>query len=311
MSGASGGSVFDVVFHVARSDPAVVFIGSDIAPGLLSEMRRELPDQYFMEGIQEQHLIGMAAGMALEGLKPVVSTIATFLVRRCFEQVLIDAALHRLPITLLGTGPGLAYAALGPTHCCVDDFALLRTVPGMHIVAPSSMSEANALLAEGLARGCLMYLRVPRGDEVPLPPGDWRVALGVPIMVRRGSDAVIVCTGGLAGQAAIAAGQLAADGIDVGVVHVHTIKPLDPAALLPLIGDARLVVTVEEHLRSGGLGSAVLEALADARSGWPGVVRLGLADEFVAGYGTHEQALAAACLTAPGIVSAARGWWYR
>jgi len=311
MTGSAGGSVFDVVHRAASKDPAVVFIGSDIAPGLLSEMQRELPDQFFMEGIQEQHLIGMAAGMALEGLRPVVCTIATFLVRRCFEQVLIDAALHRLPIVLLGTGPGLAYTALGPTHCCVDDFALLRVVPGMRVIAPSTMAEANVLLEEGLARGHLLYLRVPRGDEVPLPAANGPVAIGVPIGVRPGRDALIVCTGGLAGQAALAAGQLAEDGIDAGVIHVHTIKPLDPAALLPLIGDVRLVVTVEEHLRSGGLGTAVLETLADARFGHPAVLRLGLPDEFVAGYGTHEQALAEAGLTAPAIASAVREWWYR
>lgn len=309
MSGPVGGSVFNVVHWAARNDPAVVFIGSDVAPGLLSDMKRELPDQFFMEGIQEQHLIGMAAGMALEGLRPVVCTIATFLVRRCFEQLLIDAALHRLPMVLLGTGPGLAYAALGPTHCCVDDFALLRVIPRMRVIAPSDMAEANLLLEEGLARGHLLYLRVPRGDEAPLPAVNGPVAIGVPIGVRTGRDALIICTGGLAGQAALAAGQLGQDGIDTGVIHMHTIKPLDPAALLPLIGNVRLLVTVEEHLRSGGLGTAVLETLADTHLRHPPVLRLGLPDEFVAGYGTHEQALAEAGLTAPAIAGAVRDWW--
>lgn len=311
MSSTSGGSVFDVVHRSARSDPAVVFVGSDIAPGLLADMKRELPDQFFMEGIQEQHLIGMAAGLALEGLRPVVSTIATFLTRRCLEQVLIDAGLHRLPITLLGTGPGLAYAALGPTHCSVDDFALMRVVPGMHVLSPSCMEEANLLLEESLARRYLAYLRVPRGNEASLPAGSGPVAIGVPITLRQGGDAVIVCTGGLAGEAGAAAAQLAIDGIDAGVVHVHTVKPLSPASLLPLIGSARLVVTVEEHLRSGGLGTAILEMLADARAEMPAVLRLGLPGEFVAGYGTHEQALTAAGLTAGGIANAVRGWCQR
>ena len=112
-------------------------------------------------------------------------------------------------------------------------------------------------------------------------------------------------------EAGAAAAQLAIDGIDAGVVHVHTVKPLSPASLLPLIGSARLVVTVEEHLRSGGLGTAILETLADARAEMPAVLRLGLPGEFVAGYGTHEQALTAAGLTAGGIANAVRGWCQR
>jgi transketolase len=300
------GSVFDVIYRVASHDPRVVFIGSDLAPGLLADMKQELPGQFFMEGIHEQHLIGMAAGMAMEGIRPVVATIATFLTRRCFEQVLIDAALHRLPITLLGTGPGLAYSALGPTHCSIDDFALFRTVPGMAVVSPSCMGEANLLLEEGLTVGRLMYMRVPRGDEPPLPARCEPPALGAPIPVRSGRDAVIVSTGVLTAAAIAASDVLACDGIDAAVIHVHTVKPLDALLMRQLISFAPLVVTVEEHLRSGGLGSAVLEILADGHAAVPRVVRLGLADEFVSGYGTHEQALGAARLTATGIVETLR-----
>lgn len=298
------GSVFDVVHAVARRDPRVVFVGSDLAPGLLADMRAELPAQFYMEGIQEQHLIGMAAGMALEGLRPVVATIGTFLTRRCFEQLLVDAGLHRLPITLLATGPGLAYTALGPTHCSIDDFALLRTIPGMTVVSPASMAEANALLEEGLTRGALLYLRVPRGDEPALPAGSAPPALGVPIELRPGREVVIVATGALTAAAMEAAELLDAEGIHAGVVHVHTVKPLHPASMVPLLEDAELVVTVEEHLRSGGLGSAVLELTADHLAEPPPLRRLGLPDEFVAGYGSHGESLAAAGLTAEAVAEA-------
>jgi transketolase len=273
----------------------VVFVGSDVAPGLLAELREELPEQYFMEGIQEQHLIGMAAGLALEGLRPVVATIGTFLTRRCFEQVLVDAALHELPIVLLATGPGLAYSALGPTHCAIDDVALLRSVPGMTVVAPADMDEGRALLEQALERGMLAYFRVPRGDEPALTAAG-APELGRPVVVREGADVLLAATGRMSARAVAAAELLERDGIHAAVVHAHTVKPLG-AELPELAAAAPLVVTVEEHLRSGGLGSALLEALVDAGA-VPPLRRLGLPDAFVAGYGTHEQALEASGLTA-------------
>jgi transketolase len=296
--------VFDTVHRIARDDPRVVFVGSDIAPGLLAEMRDELPEQYFMEGIQEQHLIGMAAGLALEGLRPVVATISTFLTRRCFEQLMVDAALHDLPVVLLGTGSGLAYTALGPTHCAVDDFALLRTIPGMTIVSAGDMNEGRALLEQALRRGLLAYFRVPRGDEVVVACSD-PPELGRAVDLADGDDVLIVSTGRMTGVAQGARRRLADEGIAAGLVHVHTIKPLDEVLVARSAG-ARSIVTVEEHRRDGGLGTALLEALAD-QGATPRLRRLGLADAFVAGYGTHQQALQDAGLTVDGICGAVRG----
>lgn len=293
--------MFDAVHRIARDDPRVVFVGSDIAPGLLAEMRDELPSQYFMEGIQEQHLIGMAAGLALEGLRPVVATIATFLTRRCFEQLMVDAALHQLPIVLLGTGPGLAYSALGPTHCAVDDFALLRTIPGMTVVSAGDMNEGRSLLEQALRRGTLAYFRVPRGDEPALPGGD-APEIGRAVVLADGDDALIVSTGRMTGVAQQARRRLADEGVAASHVHVHTIKPLDDT-LVARAASARSIVTVEEHLRDGGLGTALLEALSD-RGAVPPLRRIGLADAIVSGYGTHEQALEEAGLTASAICDA-------
>jgi transketolase len=242
--------------------------------------------------------------MALEGLRPIVSTIATFLTRRCFEQVLIDAALHELPIVLLGTGPGLAYSALGPTHCSVDDFALLRTIPGMDVVAPASTPEANELLIDAVGRGRLAYLRVPRGDEPLLPPNDVPARVGLPVAIRAPGDVAIVSTGAMTARALQAAELLDRQGLSAGVVHVRTVKPLDGSVLLPLLADVESIVTVEEHLRAGGLGTAIVELLCDAGLR-PAVSRLGLPDGFVSGYGSHAEALDAAGLTADAIASAA------
>ena len=110
----------DMVHQLARRDERVVFIGSDLSPGLLDGMRREMPGRWFMEGVTEANVIGMAAGLAMEGFVPYVNTIATFITRRCYEQVAVDLCLHRLPVRLLGNGGGLVYAPLGPTHLAIE-----------------------------------------------------------------------------------------------------------------------------------------------------------------------------------------------
>ncbi|WEO77303.1 transketolase C-terminal domain-containing protein [Cryobacterium sp. SO2] len=307
-------SLWDVVHRLAREDPSIVFVGSDLNPTLLAEMRTELPEQFMMEGIQEQHLIGMAAGMALEGAQPVVSTIATFLTRRCFEQVHIDIGLHGLPVVLLGTGPGVAYHFFGPTHCAVDDFALLRTIPGVTLISPGSMAEAAVLLEEALRTKRFAYIRVPRPDYA-VPETNLAPRIGVPVTLREGCDVAILSTGALTPGAVEAAERLADEGLSVAVHHVHTIKPLDPDSVRAIVGAVPLVMTVEEHLRDGGLGSAVLEILADGGAGtdasgsWmpvPRVVRLGLPDRYVAGYGSWADAVAAAGLDADSIAAELR-----
>jgi len=123
------------VHALAKRDERVVFIGSDLSPGLLADMKREMPERWFMEGITEQNVVGMAAGFAMEGFIPYVNTIATFITRRCYEQVAVDLCLHDLPVRLIGNGGGLVYAPLGPTHLAIEDIAIMRALPNMAVVA--------------------------------------------------------------------------------------------------------------------------------------------------------------------------------
>jgi transketolase len=331
--------VLEQIEELVLADPRVVFVGSDLGAGQFDRLAREAPDRFFMEGIQEQHLIGMAAGLATEGFVPIVMTISTFLTRRCLEQIVVDVALHDLPVRLLGTGSGLAYAALGPTHIAVDDFAVLRAVPGMTVLAPGDTDEANALLRQAVDHPGPLYLRLPRGYERPTgatrPP-----VIGRAEPLHDGGRVLLVSAGGMTGTALEAHALLDARGIRAGVLHVHTVEPLDRAALCAAASTVDVVVTLEEHLRTGGLGSAVLEALHDAaphdtalhdtaphdtalhdtalhdtalhdmaphdaaRHPVPAVLRLGLPHAFVTGYGTREEQLARHGLTAEAIVEA-------
>src|SRR5215469_1840527 len=136
----------DCVYEIAKIDPRVFFIGSDLGIGTLKQFKTEMPERYFMEGVSEANLIGMSAGLALEGKIVYANTIATFLTRRCFEQIVLDLGLHRAKVRLLGNGGGLVYAPLGPTHLAIDDIAILRAVPNMTIVAPCDAEEMKRLM---------------------------------------------------------------------------------------------------------------------------------------------------------------------
>ena len=138
----------DMVYELAKRDERVVFIGSDLGPGVLENMRVEMPDRFFMEGVSEANIIGMAAGLAMDGFIPYVNTIATFLTRRCFEQISIDLCLHNLSVRLIANGGGLVYAH--SDHIAIDDVALMRTQPNMTIVSPSDAQEMKCLMPETL-----------------------------------------------------------------------------------------------------------------------------------------------------------------
>ena len=143
-------SSLEKVYELAKKDTRVLFIGSDLGIGTLKKFKQEMPERFLMEGISEASIIGMAAGLAMEGKVPYINTIATFLTRRCFEQIIIDLCLHHVNVRLLGSGGGLVYAPLGPTHQAIDDIAILRAIPNMTIVAPADAEEMKRLMDKTL-----------------------------------------------------------------------------------------------------------------------------------------------------------------
>jgi len=281
----------DAVYMLARRDPRVIFIGSDLGPGVLEGMKKEFPERYFMEGISEANVIGMAAGLAMDGFIPYVNTIATFITRRGFEQVALDICLHRLPVRLIGNGGGVVYAPLGPTHLAVDDFALMRVLPNMTVMAVSDADEMRRLMERSLDWPDPIYIRLAKGGDEVISKEDNGFAIGKAITMRSASTAnpvLFVTTGVMTTNTLAAADALAAKGIDSTVLHFHTIKPLDIAALLAHVAGAKAIVTVEEHSRVGGFGSAIVEALTDNLTAFPPVKRLGLPDAFSKHYGTQN-----------------------
>lgn len=278
-----------MVHELAKRDPRVVFLGSDLGPGILEAMRLEFPERYFMEGVSEANLIGMSAGLAMEGYIPYLNTIAPFFTRRAYEQIAVDLCLHHLPVRLLSSGGGLVYAPLGPTHLAIEDIAVMRALPNMTVVAVCDAEEMRRLMEQSLEWSHPMYIRLAKGGDPIVSDASRGFGIGKGILLREPGTVLFVTTGVMLRQALQACDLLAESGLRCGLLHMHTIKPLDIELLGEVAADVPLVVTVEEGIRSGGLGSAVLEALSEHATGEiPRVLRIGLPDAFPHEYGSQE-----------------------
>jgi len=269
---------FNMIYELAKKDKRIVYIGSDVGSGTLQQMKEEMPDQFYMEGIQEQNIIGMATGLALSGKIVYVNTIATFLTRRCFEQVLLDVGRHNAKVRLLANGGGLVYSALGHTHVAPDDIALMRTIPNMTIVCPCDADEMKRLMPQTVDYPGPMYIRFG-GDAEVVDMIDHKIGEGV--IKQWGTQAIIITTGTML--------QVVMGIPDVTIVYLPRIKPLNPQ--IPIWASLHpKVVTVEEHYINGGLGTAVLELLNEHGINKP-VKRIGIPEGYCDLYGTREEQL--------------------
>lgn len=281
-----------MVHALAREDERVVFIGSDLGPDTLADMRTELPDRFFMEGVSEAHVIGMAAGLAMEGYIPYVNTIATFITRRCYEQVALDLCLQNLPVRLIGNGGGVVYAPLGPTHLAIEDIAIMRALPNMAVVAVADAMEMKRMMRASLNWPGPLYIRLAKGGDPVVAPDGGDFVIGRAYEMRPPGRVALLSTGIMTNRALAVADLLAERGVPAGILHVPTVKPLDADAVRRFCRDAKTVVTLEEHVRSGGLGSAVLETLSDSNAlGGVRLLRIGIPDRFATQYGNQDSLL--------------------
>lgn len=289
----------DMVYELAKQDERIVFIGSDLGAGTLKQFKAEFPERFFMEGVSEATVVGMAAGLALEGMVPYVNTIATFLTRRCFEQIVVDLCLHRARVRLIGNGGGLVYAPLGPTHEAIEDLAILRALPGMTIVAPADALEMRRLMPATVEHPGPIYIRLAKGNDPIVTRDDGPFEIGHAVPMRSGTDALIVTTGVGLQVALEAATALSAEGIESSILHMPTVKPFDTIHLLEAARPIGVIVTVEEHTVIGGLGSAVAEALGEADFDTvKRFRRIGIPDVFPEEYGSQASLMARYAITA-------------
>jgi transketolase len=250
------------VYDVAKEYKNTIFIGSDLGKGTLDEFKNEMPERFFMEGISEQHIIGMAAGLAMEGKTVFVNTIATFITRRCFEQNLVDLGIANVNVRLIGNGGGLVYAPLGPTHLAFEDIALMRAIPNMTILVCSDAEEMEKAVWASAKHQGPIYFRLGKGGDPVIYDSTNEFEIGKGRVYREVSDVTPVSTGVMTKRCLDVADELSREGIKVGVCHFATIKPFDNQLMDQIISQSGHIVSVEEHSEIGGLGSIVAERIA-------------------------------------------------
>ena len=265
---------------LAAEHPELVVLDADLSVSTCTAMFQKVaPERFFECGIAEANMIGVAAGLSTMGLTPFVSSFAMFAAARAYEQILNSIAYPRLNVKIGASHGGISVGEDGASHQCCEDFALMRSLPGMTVICPSDDVEACAAVRAAYAMQGPVYLRFGR-LAVPVfhDAATYHFEIGKGEKLTEGSDIAIIATGLEVNEARIAAGHLAEQGIGARVINIHTIKPLDEEIILEAARDCRRVITCEEHSVIGGLGEAVCSLLSEKLP--TPVRRVGIQDKF-------------------------------
>ena len=290
------------VTALAAGDPRVVLLTADLGYRLFEDFERRCPGRFFNVGVAEAGMISIAAGLALDGKRPVAYSIVPFVTARCLEQIRNDVCEMALPVTIVGVGGGYAYGPNGPSHHGVDDLGMMRTLPGITLLAPCDPRETAGAVAAALAQPGPVYLRLGRANEPLLPGTERGFAIGTPTLLRRGHGIALVACGPIAAEALQAADTLAGRGLDPAVLSVHTVKPL--GALADWLIDFDRVFVVEEHGPCGGLFEAMAGAVARAQRPRPLLHQICAPDRFHRLVGSSSFLRAASGMDASAIAGA-------
>ena len=289
------------VYELAKQDSRIVFIGSDLGAGTLNELKEELPQQFFMEGISEQHVVGFAAGLAQEGFIPYINTIGTFLTRRSFEQVTIDIGLHNLPVRLLASGGGMVYAPLGPTHTAIDDFSLMLNVPNIKVFAPADAVEMENLLRTLVNDPYPHYIRFGKGGENIVTNESTEFEMKPKVFGGHNSKVVIFTTGIMLQHCIIAKEILSEKTITVTVIHCPYLNDLSLESIIPIMELASIVLCIEEHIPRGGLFTQLIHECVKFHVPTSNLYQTSLPGFFSHNYGSQADHLEFNGLTGPKI----------
>ncbi|MFZ4482482.1 MAG: transketolase family protein [Chthoniobacterales bacterium] len=279
----------------------LVLLSGDIGNRLFDKFKEAAPGRFYNCGVAEANMVGVAAGMAACGLRPVCYTIASFLTYRVIEQIRLDLGYHHQRVVLVGTGAGLSYASLGATHHSVEDMGMLRLIPGLAVLAPGDAMELRPALRAALEYDGPVYIRIGKKGEPVLHESEPDFRIGQAMTLREGKEAWILSLGNVLPLAVQAAELLSARGIVCGVASIGSLKPLDTDFLGRVFSQSAVVATLEEHSILGGLGTAVAEWKVDQSEG-AALIRFATPDEFLHETSHQSSARAWAGLTAERIV---------
>jgi transketolase len=248
---------------LATSDPRIVLLTADLGYMALEPFADRFPDRFFNVGVAEQDMVGIATGMAEAGFVPFVYSIVTFATLRSFEFIRNGPIVHQLPVRIVGIGGGFEYGSAGISHFGLEDVGVLRTQPGITVIAPADAAQTRSALRATQDISGPIYFRLGKDDNAIVPGLDGRFALGRAQTVRDGGDFLIVAMGSIAVEAVAAADLLFERGISARVLIIASVNPVPRADLVEALGHFPLALTVEAHYVTGGVGSLVAEVIAE------------------------------------------------
>jgi len=277
----------DTLVRVAKEDPKVVFLTGDLGFQVFDEFIQAFPDRYVNVGVAEAQLINTAVGLALEGWRPIVYSIAPFATARPFEQIRFGVAYHNLPVMVVGAGGGFTYAKAGVTHHAADDLALMGTLPGMSLVTPGGPDELRELMPQMLKLTGPSYLRVGKFGE-PEIGHQSRIRLGKARKLLDGEKVAVITSGDIVCDIYPRLKERQGKGLHPALYHFHTVKPFDRTTLEEISARFPLAIVVEESIPQGGLYQEICRWKAETDSRLR-IVRRGAPDAFVLGNPTRDE----------------------
>lgn len=294
------------LIELAKTDKRIFLLVGDLGYSVIEPFIKEFPERFVNVGIAEQDMTGIAAGIALCGNVVFTYSIGNFPTLRCFEQIRNDVCYHNADVKIMAVGAGLAYGALGVSHHATEDLAVMRALPNMVVVAPGDPMEAALAVRAAVSLDGPCYIRLGKAGEPEIHQKTPDFQIGKAIKVREGVDATLITTGGMLYNAVQAAETLQRQGVQVRVLSMHTIKPIDTAAIIAAARETGNIITVEEHSIIGGLGSAVAEILAESGNLLVKFERLGVKDTFCSHVGNQEYLQKVYSLSVEAIIAAVR-----
>jgi transketolase len=289
----------DTMLEIGQKDSNLIVLIGDISHFVLQPFANACPGRFYNVGICEPAMVNMAAGLSKVGFFPVIHTIAPFLVERSFEQIKLDFGYQKLGVNIISVGSAFDYGALGCTHHCYNDFALMKTIEGMQVIYPASCKEFNLLFKQTYNNGKPTYFRLPESQhEVDFNEED--IIFGKGMVVKEGKDITIVALGPQLRTALNAVSSLELEGIDPEIIYIHTIKPLDEELIIKSINKTKRCLVIEEHSKYGGVFDDILRSSKDLMNIKYSVLNIG--DKFVREYGTYDQHCQRLGLSVDGIV---------
>jgi len=257
---------------------------------VLEPFQQEFPDRFLNVGVAEQNMTGVAAGLAMEGYTVFTYSIANFPTLRCIEQIRYDVCYHDLNVKIIAVGGGYAYASLGASHHATEDFGMLRTIPNLTVCAPGDPIETQALVSLLTREKGPAYVRLGKAGEPKIHSSIPNIEKGEPVVVRKGKEKAVFSTGAMLKYAY---DYLNNNDLQYSLYSFPFIKPINGGAIREIISSHQSIVTIEEHQKSAGFGSAILEVINDLMeaneiSKFPSLKRIAIPDQFVGVAGTQE-----------------------